>query len=174
MEWTCNYHHTDKCNRPMVGLHKYLISLLFCWQAKLPDIEKCLDIVAALQAKKALGEVFPVSEKPNYLLLHFLSWYCTIVEGCTLALRRTKCYSFDALHGLLVILPYLKALGYYSVGLCLHFCYPENVALEPMTIFQIVLSIKRFYLPTFMQLLTMYCAQLWCSCHYVGVAINVA
>jgi len=97
MKWTYNYHHTDKCNRPMVGLHKYLISLLFCWQAKLPDIEKCLDIVAALQAKKALGEVFPVSEKPNYLLLHFLSWYCTIVEGCTLALRRTKCYSFDAL-----------------------------------------------------------------------------
>ena len=49
-------------------------------------------------------------------------------------------------HGLLVILPYLKALGYYSVGLCLHFCYPENVALEPMTIFQIVLCIKYCYL----------------------------
>jgi len=56
-----------------VGLNKYLISLLFCWQAKIPDIEKCLDIVAALQAKKALGEVCTVSEKPNYLLLHFLS-----------------------------------------------------------------------------------------------------
>ena len=62
-----------------MGLHKYLISLLFCCQAKLPDIEKCLDIVAALQAKKDLGEVCTVSEKPNYLFFAFPSMilhYC--------------------------------------------------------------------------------------------------
>ena len=59
-----------------------------------------MDIVAALQAKKDLGEVCTVSEKPNYLFFAFpimILVYYTIVEGCTLALRRTKCYSFDAL-----------------------------------------------------------------------------
>jgi hypothetical protein len=30
-------------------------------QAKIPDIEKCLGIVATLQAKKALGEVCIIS-----------------------------------------------------------------------------------------------------------------
>ena len=36
----------------------YLHFLLpFIYQAKIPDIEKCLDVVAALQAKKGTGEV---------------------------------------------------------------------------------------------------------------------
>lgn len=38
----------------------YLPSILLP-QAKIPDIEKCLDVVAALQAKKALGEVCIIS-----------------------------------------------------------------------------------------------------------------
>jgi hypothetical protein len=41
------------------------IDFTFCLQAKIPDIEKCLDIVAALQAKKALGEVCMNSWKPH-------------------------------------------------------------------------------------------------------------
>jgi len=64
-----------------------------------------LDIVAALQAKKALGEVCIVSEKPNYLFLDF-------------SIMANKMFSFDALHDLLVILPYLRSLDYYSLGLC--------------------------------------------------------
>jgi hypothetical protein len=39
------------------NVHINILASHFLLQAKIPDIEKCLDIVAALQAKKALGEV---------------------------------------------------------------------------------------------------------------------
>jgi len=35
----------------------YLFILIIKCQAKIPDIEKCLDVVATLQAKRGTGEV---------------------------------------------------------------------------------------------------------------------
>lgn len=43
------------CSTQICG--EFLLSLFHLCQAKIPDIDKCLDIVATLQAKKGSGEV---------------------------------------------------------------------------------------------------------------------
>lgn len=40
-------------------------------QAKIPDIEKCLDVVSTLQAKKGTGEVSPSNDMNSYVKYHF-------------------------------------------------------------------------------------------------------
>ena len=130
----------------MVCKHMYLISLLFCWQAKIPDIEKCLDIVAALQAKKDLGEVCTVSEKPNYLFFAFpimILQYCWRLYSRTQANKMLQFWCFAWSVGYFTLFEGTRLLLWVCV---LRFCYPETVDLEPMTIFQIVLCIKYCYL----------------------------
>lgn len=72
-------------------MHKFWILIFhhFDYQAKIPDIEKCLDVVATLQAKKGTGEVgflwfstspplehYSVITKHIYLLYLYLNDIC--------------------------------------------------------------------------------------------------
>uniref|UniRef100_A0A175YPQ5 Prefoldin subunit 3 n=1 Tax=Daucus carota subsp. sativus TaxID=79200 RepID=A0A175YPQ5_DAUCS len=43
-------------------------------QAKIPDIEKCLDVVSTLQAKKGTGEVSTSNNMNCYISCHFAQY----------------------------------------------------------------------------------------------------
>lgn len=56
----------ENLNSPSLLLHMY--------QAKIPDIEKCLDVVATLQAKKGTGEV-----RSGHFMYFYISCYMSTV-----------------------------------------------------------------------------------------------